>query len=134
MRTAELLQHKPGLHSDHWWLPTTSQLHLFCTTTALLRTILDSAIQDSRIHLLEVQLIGQLMRKIPGAKNGATTVTKHPGEGLARLVEVFCYQSQPLALCSEQLLWVIHLFFSRVLPDSLAYQFFFVNPLHLDKA
>ena len=84
MRKAELLQHKPGLHADHWWLPKTSQLHLFCTTTALLRTILDSAIQDSRIHLFEVQLIGQKRSPpVPLKVTGA----KHPGA--ARLVEVF---------------------------------------------
>ena len=39
----ELPQHKPGSPWENRSLPTTSQLHLFCTTCSLLRTILDSA-------------------------------------------------------------------------------------------
>ena len=39
----ELPQHKPGSPWENWSLPTTSQLHLFCTTWSLLRTILHPA-------------------------------------------------------------------------------------------
>ena len=39
----DLPQHKPGSPWENWSLPTTSQLHRFCTTWSLLRTILDSA-------------------------------------------------------------------------------------------
>ena len=39
----DLPQHKPGSPWENWSLPTTSQLHLFCTTWSLLRTILDPA-------------------------------------------------------------------------------------------
>ena len=39
----DLPQHKPGSPWENWSLPTTSQLHLFCTTGSLLRTILDPA-------------------------------------------------------------------------------------------
>ena len=38
---AKLPQHKPGSPWENWSLPTTSQLHIFCTTWSLLRTILD---------------------------------------------------------------------------------------------
>ena len=31
------------MSNQQWWLPTTSQLHLFCTTWSLLRNILDPA-------------------------------------------------------------------------------------------
>ena len=37
----DLPQHKPGSPWENWSLPTTSQLHLVCTTLSLLRTILD---------------------------------------------------------------------------------------------
>ena len=40
---ANLPQHKPGSAWEDWSLPTTSQLHLLCTTWSLLRTILDPA-------------------------------------------------------------------------------------------
>ena len=43
IRKAELPQHKPGSPWENWSLPTTSQLHMFCTTWSLLRTILDPA-------------------------------------------------------------------------------------------
>ena len=39
----KLPQLKPESPWGNCWLPTTSQLHLFCTTWSLLRTILDSA-------------------------------------------------------------------------------------------
>ena len=39
----ELPQHKPGSPGENCSPPTTSQLHLFCTTWSLLRTILDPA-------------------------------------------------------------------------------------------
>ena len=41
----ELGKYTTGLEMSNkqWWLPTTSQLHLFCTTWSLLRTILDPA-------------------------------------------------------------------------------------------
>ena len=39
----DLPQHKPGSPLENCWLPTTSQLHLFCTTWSLFRTILDRA-------------------------------------------------------------------------------------------
>ena len=42
-KKAELPQHKPGSPSEYWWIPATSQLHLFFTTRSLLRTILDPA-------------------------------------------------------------------------------------------
>ena len=31
------------MSNQQWWLPTTSQLHLFCTTWSLIRTILNPA-------------------------------------------------------------------------------------------
>ena len=40
---AELPQHKPGSPWQSWSLHTTSQLHLFCTTWSLLRTIFNPA-------------------------------------------------------------------------------------------
>ena len=43
IRKAELPQHKPGPPWENWSLPTTSQLHMFCTTWSLLSTILDPA-------------------------------------------------------------------------------------------
>ena len=39
----DLPQHKPGSPWENWLLPTTSQLHPFCTTWSLLRTTLDPA-------------------------------------------------------------------------------------------
>ena len=39
----DLQKHKPGSPWENRSLPTTSQLHLFCTTWSLLRTILDPA-------------------------------------------------------------------------------------------
>ena len=43
IRKAELPQQKPGSRWEDWSLPTTSQLHHFCTTWSLLRTILAPA-------------------------------------------------------------------------------------------
>ena len=39
----DLPQHKPGSPLENCWLPTTSQLHLFCTAESLLSTIVDPA-------------------------------------------------------------------------------------------
>ena len=39
----DLPQHKPGSPWENCWLPTTSQLHLFCTAESLLSTIVDPA-------------------------------------------------------------------------------------------
>ena len=39
----DIPQHKPVYNWENWSLPTTSQLHHFCTTWSLLRTILDPA-------------------------------------------------------------------------------------------
>ena len=43
IRKAKLPPHKPGSPWENCSLPTTSQLHLFCTTSSLLRTILEPA-------------------------------------------------------------------------------------------
>ena len=39
----DLPQHKPGSPWENWSLPTTSQLHLFCTAWSPLRTVLNPA-------------------------------------------------------------------------------------------